>query len=118
MTSLAAQAIRTGSLWIRISRLVQSVSSPVTASSSRASFGAANQHPFGHHGKFTTMREAVLAHAGEALASRTIFGSLASYDQNSIIEFLKSLQILPKGAHSLCVDEEFNDISCPDGIDP
>lgn len=84
----------------------------------RKLWGIANQHPFGHHGKFTTMREAVLAHSGEALASRTAFTELPMYDRDSIIEFLKSLQILPKGAESLCVDEELDAIGCPAGIDP
>jgi Di-haem oxidoreductase, putative peroxidase len=84
----------------------------------RKLWGIANQHPFGPHGKFTTMREAVLAHSGEALASRTAFTLLPVYDRDSIIEFLKSLQILPKGAGSLCVDEELHEIGCPAGIDP
>ena len=30
-------------------------------------WGAANEPPFFHHGLFTTLRQAVLAHAGEAL---------------------------------------------------
>jgi cytochrome c peroxidase len=84
----------------------------------RKLWGIANQHPFMHHGQFTTMREAVLAHSGEALASRTAFQSLAPYDQNSIIEFLKSLQIFTNQAGSLCEDEEGESIDCPAGIDP
>jgi hypothetical protein len=39
----------------------------------------------------------VLAHSGEALTSRLAFQSLDDYDRDSIIEFLKSLQILPRG---------------------
>ncbi len=46
-----------------------------------------------HHGQFTTMREAVLAHFGEALAARRAFSSLSSYQQGSIIEFLKTLRL-------------------------
>jgi CxxC motif-containing protein (DUF1111 family) len=84
----------------------------------RKLWGIANQHPFGHHGKFTTMREAVLAHSGEALVSGTAFLGLALYDQDSVIEFLKSLQILPKGAKSLCVDEDGEEVGCPAGISP
>ena len=35
----------------------------------RKLWGIANQHAFGHHGQYTTLREAVLAHAGEAAPS-------------------------------------------------
>ena len=84
----------------------------------RKLWGIANQHPFMHHGQFTTMREAVLAHSGEALASRTAFESLSAYDQNSIIEFLKSLQIFTNQVGSLCEDEEGEGVDCPPGIDP
>ena len=83
----------------------------------RKLWGIANQHPFFHHGKFTTMREAVLAHAGEATASTAAFHGLSAYDQNSLIEFLKSLRILVKESESLCVDEEGEPIGCPAGID-
>ena len=71
----------------------------------RKLWGIANQHSFGHHGLYTTMREAVLAHAGEALAERVRFENLSEYDRDSIIEFLKSLQILPPGTRHLLVDE-------------
>ncbi|MBS1253933.1 MAG: hypothetical protein MAG451_02987 [Anaerolineales bacterium] len=71
-------------------------------------WGAANQPPYFHHGQFTTMREAILAHAGEAISSRQAFEALDKYEQDSIIEFLKTLQILPPGTHHLIVDEDDN----------
>jgi hypothetical protein len=80
-------------------------------------WGIANQHPFGHHGRYTTMREAVLAHAGEAQAAGLAFRSLPDYDRDCIIELLKSLQILPATAESLCVNEKGNDIECAPGVD-
>ena len=60
---------------------------------------------FMHHGKFTTAREAVEAHNGEALASRQAFDALSSGQQNEVIEFLKSLQVLPPGTQSPVVNE-------------
>lgn len=60
---------------------------------------------FMHHGKFTTAREAVEAHNGQALAQRQAFDALSPDEKNDVIEFLKSLQILPPGTESLVVDE-------------
>ena len=60
---------------------------------------------FMHHGKFTTAREAVEAHNGEALAERQAFDALPPEQRDAIIEFLKSLQVLPPGSRSLTVDE-------------
>ena len=59
------------------------------------------------HGQYTTMREAVLAHAGEAAASSAAFRRLDTDGQNALIEFLKSLQILPPGTPCLVVDENY-----------
>lgn len=71
----------------------------------RRLWGTANQPNHFHHGKFTTLREAILAHSGEALASRQAFEGLSSYEQGAVIEFLKSLQVLPPGSTALIVDE-------------
>jgi hypothetical protein len=71
----------------------------------RKLWGAANEPPFFHHGRFTTLREAVLAHSGEALASRTAFTALPAFGQGAVIEFLKSLQVLPAGTRFLVIDE-------------
>lgn len=60
---------------------------------------------FMHHGKFTTAREAVEAHNGEALAERQTFDALSPDQRDALIEFLKSLQVLPPGSRSLVVDE-------------
>jgi hypothetical protein len=70
-------------------------------------WGAANEPPFFHHGLYTTLRQSVLGHNGEALAERRAFQNLAAYDQDSLIEFLKTLQALPPNTRTLFVDEKF-----------
>ena len=73
----------------------------------RKLWGLYNSGPFMHHGKFTTMREAItLGHNGEATATRVAFQALPSSQQDDVIEFLKSLQVLPPGTPCLVVDEK------------
>lgn len=67
----------------------------------RKLWGVANEPPYYHHGQYTTMREAVLAHEGEALKAREAFQAAAPNEQDSIIEFLKTLQVLPEVATSV-----------------
>jgi hypothetical protein len=69
-------------------------------------WGMANEQPYFHHGQYTTIREAVEAHAGEAAGQRTAYGALSTRDQDCLIEFLKTLQVLPPGAKHLTVDEQ------------
>lgn len=74
---------------------------------------AANSPPYMHHGFCTTMRGAIRAHGGEGLASRDAFLALPAADQDAVIEFLKSLQVLPPGTPSLVVDENFKEKAWP-----
>ena len=74
----------------------------------RRLWGAANEPPFFHHGKFSTMREAILAHYGEADASRLAFEALSDYERDAIVEFLKTLQVLPPGIQFRIVDEKYH----------
>lgn len=60
-------------------------------------WGAANERPYFHHGLFTTLRQATLAHAGEADHARGAFEQLTADDQDAVIEFLKSLQVVAPG---------------------
>src|SRR6202171_3858939 len=64
----------------------------------RKLWGVGNSGPYMHHGKFTTMREAILAHSGEALSSRQSFESLPAHDRDCVIEFLKTLQVFASGS--------------------
>jgi hypothetical protein len=73
----------------------------------RKLWGLYNSGPFMHHGKFTTMREAItLGHNGEATTTRMAFQVLTSSQQDDVIEFLKSLQVLPPGTPCPIVDEK------------
>jgi CxxC motif-containing protein (DUF1111 family) len=75
----------------------------------RKLWGVANQATFGHAGKFTTMRDEInVGHNGEATASRVAFQALQPSQQDDVIEFLKSLQVLPPGTRCLVVDEHYN----------
>ncbi|HYI91982.1 MAG TPA: di-heme oxidoredictase family protein [Bryobacteraceae bacterium] len=76
-------------------------------------WGSASEPPYFHHGKFTTLREAVLAHAGEALESRKAFEALLPHEHDAIIEFLKSLRILEPGAKAVSVSHRIDDVVGP-----
>jgi CxxC motif-containing protein (DUF1111 family) len=76
-------------------------------------WGVANEPPYFHHGKFTTMREAIEAHAGEAQAQADNFRALNGATQDALIEFLKSLQVLPAGTTARVVDERGHARSWP-----
>jgi|GEM_PF-3027833 len=45
-----------------------------------------------HHGQFTTIREAILNHFGEALPTQQAFRALSPYQRGAVIEFLKTLK--------------------------
>ena len=83
----------------------------------RKLWGGGKKPNYFHHGKFTTLREAILAHAGEALQSRQAFEASSDDDRNSVIEFLRSLQVLPQGVESSVVDEYGSPRSWPHGRD-
>ena len=76
-------------------------------------WGVASTGPYFHHGKFTTLREAVEAHAGEAQGVMDLYFALPETDQDAIIEFLKSLQILPEKTKSLAIDSKGKKIKWP-----
>ena len=71
-------------------------------------WGAANEPPYFHHGLYSTMRDAIEAHRGEAMDAYTAWAALDDYDKNSVIEMLKTLQVLPEGTRWLVVDERGN----------
>ncbi len=74
---------------------------------SRKLWDCGNRPNHYHHGKYTTLRESIVAHDGESLASRQAFEALSAYDRDCIVEFLKSLKVLPPGTTSFVVDENY-----------
>ena len=68
-------------------------------------WGVASSAPFFHHGKFMTLREAIEAHQGEAASAQAGWQGLTDGERNAIIEFLKTLKVLPAGTRHRIVDE-------------
>ena len=71
----------------------------------RKLWGVASEPGYGHHGQFTTLREAVEAHSGEATPVMHNFWARSSADRDDIIEFLKSLRTLPDTVTAAAVDD-------------
>jgi len=64
----------------------------------RKLWDAGNSAPYGHRGDLTTIGDAILAHGGEATDIRNNFFNLSDTEKAEIVEFLKSLQMLPPGS--------------------
>ncbi|WP_420335101.1 di-heme oxidoredictase family protein [Roseibium sp.] len=58
-------------------------------------WGIGSTAPYGHRGDLTTLDEAILAHGGAAKASRDAYAGLAESERQSVIAFLRSLEIAP-----------------------
>jgi hypothetical protein len=63
-----------------------------------------NTAPYGHRGDLTTLTEAIQFHGGEARAVRDAYFAMPDADQAAVIEFLKTLQILPDGSPRVIVE--------------
>ncbi len=70
-------------------------------------WGVATSPPYLHDGRAPTLRDAILAHGGEATASRAAFEALSEDDRQKILEFLGTL-----GRESETVQA-----SLPEGVD-
>lgn len=70
---------------------------------SRKLWDVGNTAPYGHVGDLTTITEAIYWHGGEARYSRDAFFEMSQRHQDELVEFLKSLQILPDNAEGLVV---------------
>jgi hypothetical protein len=83
---------------------------PVDTFITKKLWGFANDPPFLHHGRATTISEAILKHGGEAQEARNAFAALSDTEQRQIVEFLKSLVVLDEGTPSLVVDQNNNPV--------
>ena len=72
----------------------------------RKLWGVASEPPFLHHGRALLISEAILAHGGEARASQEAYIALPGSDQAAIVEFIKSLQVLPENAAGTMVSAD------------
>jgi len=63
-----------------------------------------NTDPYGHRGDLSTMTEAIHFHGGEARAVRDAYFALPDEDRAAVIEFLKTLQILPEGSPRVVIE--------------
>ena len=70
----------------------------------RKLWGVASEPPFLHHGRATLISEAILLHGGEAEEQRLAFENLSEYDQAAVVEFIKTLQILPEDTNTTIID--------------
>jgi len=84
-------------------QLIQS-GCPTDAFLTRKLWDVGNSAPYGHRGDLSTITEAILAHGAEGRASRDAFKALTADAQADIVEFLKSLQVLPDGASASVID--------------
>lgn len=57
--------------------------------------------PWGHRGDQSSLNDAIQAHGGEASASRTAFNLLPQSDRDCVIEFLRSMQVVPVDAQRI-----------------
>jgi hypothetical protein len=58
-------------------------------------WGVGTTAPYGHDGRSINLREVILRHGGEALASRNAFAALPDTSKSAIFEFLNSLVLFP-----------------------
>jgi hypothetical protein len=78
---------------------------PVRQFLTRKLWDAGSSAPYGHRGDLTTLTEAIHYHGGEARVSRDAFFALPAPDQAAIIEFLKTLQVLPDGSPRVVAED-------------
>jgi len=77
----------------------------------RKLWDAGTSAPYGHRGDLTTLTDAIHFHGGEARQSRDAFFALSPDDRGAIIEFLKTLQVLPDGSRRVVMESRAINVS-------
>lgn len=72
-----------------------------------------NSAPYGHVGDLTTITQAILMHGGEGRESRDAFVALTTAEQEAIVRFLKTLQILPAGSDRVITESQLAALLAP-----
>lgn len=85
--------------WLLNERVVQG-GVPTDQFLTRKLWDVGSSDSYGHRGDLTTITEAILVHGGEGRRSRELFTALPVGQRAAIVEFLRSLQVLPEGATS------------------
>lgn len=58
-------------------------------------WGVGSTPPYGHDGRSANLREVILRHGGESMASRNAFAALSNPNQERVLAFLESLVLFP-----------------------
>ena len=87
---------------------MESLPRPTNEFLTRKLWDVGNTGPYGHRGDLTTITDAIFFHGGEARASRDAFFALPQVEQDKVIEFLKTLQVVPDGSALVTITGEID----------
>ncbi len=87
---------------------MESLPRPTNEFLTRKLWDVGNTGPYGHRGDLTTITDAIFFHGGEARVSRDAFFALTEEEQDKVIEFLKTLQVVPDGSALVTITGEMD----------
>ncbi|NRB75142.1 MAG: hypothetical protein HRU46_12355 [Verrucomicrobiales bacterium] len=73
-------------------------------------WGAGNTAPYGHRADVTSLREVILHHGGDSASARAEFEGMSAEDQDAMIAFLRSRQILPAGSPRVVLEPKIESL--------
>lgn len=84
--------------------IVLEQSLPTDVFLTRRLWAVRNTGPYGHRGDILSIEEAIHHHGGEAAESRSLFEQLSSDEQQMVVTFLRTLQIVPEGTSAVQIE--------------